>query len=154
MKTIIKIVLICSIHAWHNDAFSQSKTAKEVNNKINVVNNATRETGSTIDNAVQTLDNAKKLFKGLAGNVATSKNRMTIVVAGISFNNPKLTALEEAIKKIRGTKNVSKSLQSGTITITLKYRNDANSLWNKLPNEIKKMYKPVEVVDKNLLLDF
>ena len=154
MKSITRFGLVFFMQIIFSNSFAQTKHTAKAHEKIKAADSTTKEAAALMDNTVATLGNAKKLFKGIAGNVSNDKNKVTVVVSGISFNNPNLTALEDAIKKVKGTKKVSKSLQSGVITITLKYRHDANSLWNKIPFEIKKMYKPVEVVDKSLLLDF
>ncbi|MBS1742422.1 MAG: hypothetical protein JST81_05250 [Bacteroidetes bacterium] len=154
MKHTIKFLLLCSLLVVRFNVHGQSKMATDINSKINEVNNATNETGATIENATKTLENAKTLFKELAGKTTTDKNKMTIVVSGIHFNDSNLELLESAIIKLKGTKKVSKTLQSGIITISLKYRQDANHLWNKLPAETRKLFKPVEVVEKTLLLNY
>lgn len=94
--------------------------------------NTTDAVKSTVANSKETLGEIKSLFGPSKGKKA--KGTVTIGIAPITYDDPDLNALYEHITGVRGVKNPNKNFSDGHVTITVEYKENADALWQRIPN--------------------
>ncbi len=125
-----------------------SKAADKINQtnaSVNAAANSATQTASTVKNVLSIFKSAKKEKKD---------NKVLIIISGVQYGDDNLLLLESAFEAVKDVKEVTKTMKEGLITIEVKYKEDANKLWKGIPVNLQKLFKPLQVEEKNMMLEY
>lgn len=142
LTAALAVVVIMQVH-------TDAQVLKKVNNAGNTINTA----NNTVTSTTTAITNAKNTMKALLGG-GKSKEANLIAIAGIEYGNPDLDLLKTAIKNVKGVKNVVSNYKDGTVTITIKSKDNTTEIWDKIPQADKSLFKIVQAEEKSIILEY
>jgi len=169
-KLILFLVLILSIAA---NVFSQTrheqrqrpkekKVIKKVDKTNKKIDDANKTFNNTTDSIANTVENTKRTVKKLKdaifgpkkdkAKVKKSEELVTIYIPNVAYGDTSVNELLLNINSIKGIKKVSKSYADGSITITINYKENADSLWMLINEKIQKVFIVIEMSEKKILV--
>ncbi len=172
MKTQRKLILILVLIITAN-AFSQrdssnrgrekarkvtnkvGKTTKKVDDANKTFNSATDSIANTGENTKRTVKKLKEAIFGSKKNKTKTKNNgelIIIEIPNVAYGDMSVNELVSNINSLKGMKKVSKSYANGNITITINYKESADSLWMLINENSQKMFIVKEMSEKKILL--
>ncbi len=141
-----------------------NKATKKVDDTNKKVNEANKTFNSATDSIAQTIEDTKKtaerLRKAIFGpkrdknKVKKGKGFVLIQIDNIAYSNSDLNELQNYLTKISGVKKVSKSYANGSAIINIITKENADALWQNIPNGLNKIFIVKEMKEKHILLQF
>ena len=122
------------------------KSVTDAGNSVNATNNVLASTSSAVNNAKSTLGSI------LGG--GKSKETNTFIISGIEYGNEDLELLKSDIKKIKGVKDIVTNFKDGTTAITIKSKDNATELLDKIPQSEKSKFKLVQSDERSVILEY
>jgi len=167
-KLIVILVLIITTNIFSQTRSEQRQKPKEkkvikkvdkTNEKINdaneTFNNTTDSIDETVESTKKTVKKLKDAFFGSKKAKAKNKNSkelITIQIPKIDYGDKLVTKLYQKISTLKGVKKVSKSYADGSMRIQVDYKENADSLWMLVDEELRQEFEVKEMCEKNILL--
>ena len=167
-KLILILVLIITVNAFSQrdsgtrerakakKAMSKvNKTTKKVDDANKTFNNTTDSIANTVENTKRTVKKLKDAIFGSKKNKAKAKKSeelITIQIPNVAYGDASVNELVLNINSLKGIKKVSKSYANGNITITINYKESADSLWMLINEKSQKVFIVKEMSEKKILL--
>jgi len=167
-KLILILVLIITVNAFsqRNSSSRGREKARKVTSKVNKttkkVDDANKTFNSTTDSIANTVENTKRTVKKLKEAIFGSKKNkaktkkseelITIQIPNVAYGDVSVNELISNINSLKGMKKVSKSYTNGNITITINYKESADSLWMLISEKLQKVFIVKEMNEKKILL--
>jgi hypothetical protein len=122
---------------------------------VDKINQANANVNATAASATQTAGTVKNVFAIFKGAKKEKKpDKVLIIISNVEYGDDDLLLLESAFEAVKDVKGVTKTMKEGLITIEVKYKEDANKLWKGIPVNLQKLFKPLQVEEKNMLLEY
>ena len=127
------------------------KKAEEVNETTNNTNTAIK---NTVENSKETLKTIGSLFgsgKGKANK--KSKGAIKIDIKEVTYDDERLNNLYTHISNAKGVKKASKNFSNGKASINVVCKENADTLWDGVPKNVRNAFKMLQIDDKSMVLE-
>lgn len=132
------------------------KEVDQVNKKTEEVNETSKNTNdaikSTVENSKETIKTIGSLFGSGKKKGAKSKGGVVIDVQQVAYDDEHLNRLYAHISSVKGVKKASKNFSGGTASISISSKENADALWQTVPENVRNAFKMVEMNDRSMLL--
>ncbi len=131
------------------------KTTKKVDDANKTFNSTTDSIASTLENTKRTAKRIKDAIFGSKKNKTKTKNNgelIIIEIPNVAYGDMSVNELVSNINSLKGMKKVLKSYANGNITITVNYKESADSLWMLINEKLQKMFIVKEMSEKKILV--
>jgi hypothetical protein len=146
---LFRLMVVCLLITVTATSHAQVTKAADKINQTNATVN------TTVATATQTVNTVKNVLGILKGTKKEKKSdNVLIIITGVEYSDENLLKLENAFENVKDVKSVSKTMKEGLITIEVKYKGDANALWKTVSADMQKLFKPMQVEEKNMLLEY
>jgi hypothetical protein len=165
VHSILLIGLFCGfVNAQNPDATkrgSQGTTAKTAE-RVDQVDQTVQETNKDIDQAVEGIDSTIEGAKETVEKVGSilfgskkekSKNTILISIATVTYGDKNVENLYHELSKKNGTKKTSKTFSNGVVTIQIESKQNADTIWQEIPQNARDPFKVTSMGEKTLRLD-
>ncbi len=131
----------------------QVHTDAQVLKKVNSAGNTINEANNTVKGTTAAVTDAKASVKALLGG-GKLKEANLFAIAGIEYGNEDLDLLKTAIKNVKGVKDVVINYKDGTVTLTIKSKDNATELWDKISHADKLLFRIAQADEKSIILEY